>query len=214
MRPLEGKRASVIGPGHAHAAALAAVLEAAGAEVATLAEANGSAEVDILVTCPSPATQVPGGTLHEVMADVARVERWTADAGRAMQSRGGGAIVHVTGLSGLGGWPGWEASGAAFAAIHSLVGSFAVRLAGAGVRVNALVPGVSAELGATIAAAEKMPLETVRARIPSGRFLDAEALGHALLYLVHDSASYVTGEILAVDGGWDIWGRLHAAAAQ
>ena len=214
MQPLRGKRASVIGPGHAHAAALADVLAAAGADVATMADPNGSADVDILVTCPSPATQVPGGSLHEVMADVARVERWTVDAARAMQSRGAGAIVHVTGLSGLGGWPGWDASGAAFAAIHSLVGSLGVRLAPAGVRINALVPGVSAELGATIAAAESLPLEAVRARIPSGRFLDAEALGHALLYLVHDSASYVTGEILAVDGGWNIWGRLHAAAAQ
>ena len=38
------------------------------------------------------------------------------------------------------------------------------------------------------------------------------ALGTALLYLVHDSASYVPGETLIVDGGWDVWGRLHAAA--
>lgn len=213
MPSLTGKRAVVIGPGRVHAATLAEALAARGALVSEADDVTAPDDLDILVTCPSPATQAPGGRLDEALADVANVERWTAAAAAAMRRRRRGTIVHVTGLGGLGGWPGWEASAPAFAALHNLTSATAVGLAGAGIRVNALVPGITAELGATIAAATGLTLDAVRARIPAGRFLGSESLGHALVYLVHDSSSYVSGEILAVDGGWDIWGRLHAAAA-
>ena len=105
-----------------------------------------------------------------------------------------------------------RSAGAGFAAIHNLVASTAVDCARDGVRINALVAGVTADLAAAIAMERGITRDAVRARIPDGRFIDAEALGNALLYLVHDSASYVTGETLIVDGGWDVWGRLHAAA--
>lgn len=213
MPSLTGKRAVVIGPGRVYAAPLAQVLAAQGALVSEADEVPALDDIDILVTCPSPATQVPGGHLDEALADVASVQRWTTAAALAMRKRRRGAIVHVTGLGGLGGWPGWEASAPVFAALHNLTSATAVGLAGDGIRVNALVPGVTAELGATIAAATGLTLDAVRARIPAGSFLSSEALGHALIYLVHDSSSYVSGEILTVDGGWDIWGRLHAAAA-
>lgn len=210
MGSLTGKRAVVTAG--AHAAGLTAALRAHGADVERLATPDALEGIDILVTCPSPATQQPGGDFDTILADVASAERWTTAAGRSMHARNGGVIVHTTGLSGLGGWPGWQASGAAFAAIHTLVRSHAVALAPQGVRINALVPGVDAELASTIARAEGLSLDTVRARIPSGRFMDADALANALVYLVHESAGYVTGEVLAVDGGWDIWGRLHAVA--
>jgi NAD(P)-dependent dehydrogenase (short-subunit alcohol dehydrogenase family) len=212
MAALAGQRAVVVGPGRVHAAGLARALAAAGADVAELPDPEGFDGIDILVICPSRATEAPGGRLDDALREVEAAGRWTAEAARAMRQRRRGVIVHVTGLAGLGGWPGWESTGLGFAAIHNLVASTAVAVAPDGVRVNALVAGVTADLGAAIAAARGITLDAVRARIPDGRFIDAEALGNALLYLVHDSASYVTGETLTVDGGWDVWGRLHAAA--
>lgn len=213
MQSLTGKRAVVIGPGRQYAASLTQVLAAQGAQVLEDDEVPALDGLDILVTCPSPATQAPGGSLDEALIDVANIQRWSAAAADTMRKRRSGVIVHVTGISGLGGWPGWEASAPAFAAVHNLTSATAVGLAREGIRVNALVPGITAELGATIAATTGLTLDAVRARIPTGSFLSSESLGHALLYLVHDSASYVSGEILTVDGGWDIWGRLNAAAA-
>jgi NAD(P)-dependent dehydrogenase (short-subunit alcohol dehydrogenase family) len=211
MGALSGKRA-VVTEG-AYAADLVAALRAHDADVARLQAPDGLDEgIDIVVTCPSLATQHPGGDFDTILASVAAAERWTTAATRSMSARNSGAIVHVTGLSGLGGWPGWQASGAAFAAIHNLVRSHAVSLAPQGVRINALVPGVDAKMARTIAEAEGVALDTLRARIPLGRFMDAQALANALVYLVHGSASYVTGEVLAVDGGWDMWGRLYAVA--
>ena len=212
MRPLAGKHAAVVGPGRVHAAGLSQVLGDAGATVAEVVEPDGRKDLDILVLCPLPLTARPGASVDEALADVARLARWTTDAATAMAARGGGVIVHVTGLAGLGGWPGWDAAGAGFAAIHGLVAGSAVRFAPDRVRINALVAGVNAELAAAIAAEGGTSVEAVRARIPNGRFVDATDLGNALLYLVHDSAGYVTGETLTVDGGWDAWGRLHAAA--
>lgn len=211
MGSLSGKRA-VFTEG-AHAADLAAALRAYGADVSMSATPD-TLDADIVVICPSLAMQTPSDDFDASLASVAAAQRWTAAAATSMSARGQGVIVHVTGLSGLGGWPGWQAAGAAFAAIHNLVRSHAVALAPRGIRINALVPGVSAELAATIAAAQELSLATVRARIPAGSFMTAEALGNALIYLAHDSASYVTGEILTVDGGWDVWGRLHTVAAR
>jgi NAD(P)-dependent dehydrogenase (short-subunit alcohol dehydrogenase family) len=81
------------------------------------------------------------------------------------------------------------------------------------VRINALVPGVTEGQAGRLAAARDRSLDDVRHRVPAGKFLPDDALGNALLYLVHPSSSYVSGEVLVVDGGWSMWGRLHAVAS-
>ena len=171
--------------------------------------------IDILVTCPPPLTETSGPVdvrlTHTTTLEPAFL--WTVAAAKFMRPRHAGVIVHVTGLSGLGGWRGWDATGAAFAAIHNMTRSFALDLAADGLRVNVLVPGVSEALAEHIARSSGQSLEAVRTRIPLGRFMSDEAFGNALVYLVHSSSSYVTGEMLTVDGGWDTWGRLHAVAS-
>lgn len=173
--------------------------------------------VDILVTCPPPLVEdrkaAEAAGLRDVLASTVEVAfLWTVAAAALMRQRRSGAIVHVTGLGGLGGWPGWEAAGVAFAGLHNMVQSFAVDLARDTVRVNALVPGVTEAQARQIATASGKSSDAVRARIPMGTFMPEDALGNALVYLVHPSSSYVTGDALTVDGGWNIWGRLHAVA--
>jgi len=137
---------------------------------------------------------------------------WCQAVGRLMlehRSEVSSVIVNITALSALGGWPGWLAQSAAFGAVHNLTHTLAAEWANQGVRVNALVSGVTDTLMQEI---ERSRPNSVLKRIPVGRLATAQDVAKALLYLVHPAASYVSGEILRVDGGWDSWGRLHAVA--
>ncbi len=238
MESLSGQRAVVVGTASQHAAGLLRTLREAGADL-TVVDRSPAAGVtvvcdmtetgiaaamqtlgaiDILVTTPPSLVEAPtdtdAATLSAAVATVLEPAfLWTAAVAASMRVRGSGVIVHVTGPSGLGGWRGWAAAGMAFAAIHNLVESFAIDVAASGVRVNALVPGVTQRQAERIAADLRQPLDFVTRRIPLGAVLPDEALCNALLYIVHQSSSYVSGEILTVDGGWSMWGRLHAVAS-
>lgn len=173
---------------------------------------------DILVTCPPATAYLPDSAAVQIsfMDRIAEILNeayvWSAAAHPHMRQRGG-VIVHVTGLAGMGGWPGWLAAGAGFAAVHNLIQGLAVTWATERVRINGLVPGVTTEMAEHMARIAPQPsLEVVRKRIPAERLMPMEALANALLYLVNPSASFITGDLLRVDGGWDIWGRLHAVA--
>ena len=177
------------------------------------------APVDVLVTCPPDRlyqpTPDPGyAEFRALVADALdHAFLWSSAILPSMRIRQSGVIVHVTGLCGMGGWRGWVPAGAAFAAIHNLVQTLAIEVAEDGVRVNGLVPGVTETLARRIA--DNLPVEARDAldqRVPMKRWLTHDELAHALLYLVQPTSSYVTGERLVVDGGWDSWGRLYAAA--
>ena len=189
--------------------------EGAVADAVTTLEGEGR-PIDIVVTCPPPLPDVAtpsAAALRDAFAlAVEPVLAWTAAAAKAMAPRRAGAIVHVTGLAGLGGFRGRVAPGAAFAAIHNLVQNSALELAPSEVRVNALVPGVDAAESRAIAAIAGRPERDVVARIPLGLTMPETAFADALLYLVHPGSTYVSGQVLAVDGGWSTWGRLHAVA--
>lgn len=119
--------------------------------------------------------------------------------GRAMQAHGG-AMVFVASVSGITSAPRHSAYGAAKAGLMSLVRTGAVELGPSGIRVNAVAPGVvwtpriSALMG-----------EEGRARnvtnTPLRRVAQPADIAAALLFLVSDLASYVTGQTLSVDGG-------------
>lgn len=211
---LTGKHAVVGGISGAYADVVAARLRAEGARVTGgTGNVPDLTDADIVVVCPPPSVFKPGNDADVLLVAVDHAQRWTEAAATAMAARGTGVIVHLTGLPGMGGWRGWHTAGTVFSAVHSLVKTHALDLAAKGVRINALVTGVTSDLAATIAASSGLTQDDVRARIPAGRFLSPDDIGNALVYLVHDSSSYVTGETLVVDGGWDSWGRLHAAAA-
>jgi NAD(P)-dependent dehydrogenase (short-subunit alcohol dehydrogenase family) len=214
MPSLSGQRALIVGAGCPFAELLRAALADAGATVDAVpagADPSIHPEVGILVTCPPHL--IAGAGLADALATAVTPANTWATHFAARRQEAGGVIVHVTGLAGLGGWPGWDAAGVAYAALHSLTRSTAVALAPRGIRVNALVPGVDEPLAREIAAASGSTPDEVRDRIPSRRFMTDTELANALIYLVHPSSSYVSGETLVVDGGWDIWGRLAAAAA-
>ena len=119
--------------------------------------------------------------------------------GRAMQANGG-AMVFVASVSGITSAPRHSAYGAAKAGLMSLVRTGAVELGPAGIRVNAVAPGVvwtprvSAFLG-------EEGRERNIANTPLRRVAQPADIAAALLFLASDLAAYVTGQTLSVDGG-------------
>jgi 3-oxoacyl-[acyl-carrier protein] reductase len=120
-------------------------------------------------------------------------------AGIQMEARGGGAILLVTSIWGLGGATGTLAYGVAKAGLAHAVKVLALEWARKKIRVNGLAPGlVDTDMTAELSDAAR---DKMVARIPLRRAADPEELAGPALFLVSDAASYVTGEVLVVDGG-------------
>ncbi len=129
------------------------------------------------------------------------------EAARAMIAQGCGAIVNVSSIAGLSGIPGRNAYGAAKAGIASMTRSMACEWARYGIRVNAIAPGyVDTELVRRLAQAGTFDVGGLKRRIPLGRLAVPEEIAHAACFLASPQASYVTGTVLSVDGGWTAFG--------
>jgi NAD(P)-dependent dehydrogenase (short-subunit alcohol dehydrogenase family) len=125
-------------------------------------------------------------------------------AAAVMLERGGGSIVNVASISGLvaGDGPDTPSYTASKGAVVNLTRELAVRWAPRGIRVNALAPGwFPSEMTADTLASEPGK-RFITERTPLGRPGHPEELDGALLFLVSDASSYVTGQTLVVDGGW------------
>jgi NAD(P)-dependent dehydrogenase (short-subunit alcohol dehydrogenase family) len=122
--------------------------------------------------------------------------------GRHMIANGYGRIVNIASLSTFVSLFEVAAYSASKAAVASLTKSLAIEWAKHGVNVNAIAPGVF-----RTALNQKLLDETPRGqefltRTPMGRFGNVDELAGAAVFLASDAASYVTGEVLVVDGGF------------
>ncbi len=119
-----------------------------------------------------------------------------------------GASVVLTGSTAtLHGTPAFGVYAASKAAIHSLARTWAIELAGRGIRVNTLVPGSTATPGlvalAPDAAAADAMVEGMAAGIPLRRLARPEEIAAGALFLASDQSSFMTGNELVLDGGAD-----------
>jgi NAD(P)-dependent dehydrogenase (short-subunit alcohol dehydrogenase family) len=130
----------------------------------------------------------------------------TQAVARRMIAAGGGAIVNIASVGGMGGWPMRAAYNATKAGVINLTEVLATEWGPAGVRVNAVSPGVTRTEMMTDAIEQGVASEAkyVR-RIPFGRMAAPEEIASAIAFLVSDRASAVTGVNLRVDGGWVAW---------
>ena len=118
---------------------------------------------------------------------------------RPMMKAKGGAIVNLTSVVGEMGNAGQAAYAAAKAGQIGLTKSVARELASRNIRVNAVAPGyIETDMTAGLADAAKSKLQEM---IPLARLGTAEDVANAVAFLASDQASYVTGEVLRVNGG-------------
>ena len=130
---------------------------------------------------------------------------------RAMIPQQSGSVVTVASIGGMGGWPMRAAYNAAKAGVIVLNEVLATEWARHGIRLNCVSPGVTrTEMIEKAIAAGASSLDRYRNRTPIKRIAAVEEIASAVLFLVSDRASYITGENLRVDGGWVPWGNLEA----
>ena len=120
-------------------------------------------------------------------------------AARGMMKRRGGAIVNVSSIVGVHGNWGQTNYAASKAGIIGFTKSLARELGSRGVRANVIAPGY-VKTALTDAIPEDAR-ETMLANTPLGRLGDPENVAAAVRFLVSDEASFITGEVLLVDGG-------------
>lgn len=121
----------------------------------------------------------------------------------AMLAAGGGAIVNVSSIYGAAAKSAHHAYVASKHAVVGLTRSVALEYARRGIRVNALLAGVTATSG--MLQAEAVVPDIVHALVaqhPIGRMAREEEIAAAAVWLCSDAASYVTGAPIAVDGGF------------
>jgi NAD(P)-dependent dehydrogenase (short-subunit alcohol dehydrogenase family) len=164
----------------------------------------------------TPFEDYPLSTWREVMGvNIDGMFLMAQAVGRQMLAQGqGGSIVQTASIYGLVGpdpriYEGSHYLGGAIntpavyaaskAAVVGLTRWLATHWAPQGIRVNCLVPGgVSSGQNSVFA-------DKYSQRVPMGRMAQADEMTGALLYLCSAASSYVTGQVLAVDGGWTAW---------
>ena len=165
-------------------------------------------KVDILVNCAGIIKRTPTLEVTEeewsgiINTNLTGTLRASQIFGKHMIERGYGRIVNIASLNSFVALTEVAAYAASKAGVASLTRSLAVEWSKKGVTVNAIAPGVfrtdiNAKLLDSTARGKELLMRT-----PMGRFGKTEELVGAAIYLASDAASFVTGEVLVVDGGF------------
>lgn len=156
---------------------------------------------------PKPFTDITEDDYDRFLNTILKGKFFVAQAAaKAMKKRGGGAIVHtgsMWALQAIGATPS-SAYSAANAGVHALVHNLALELAPDKIRINAVAPAVvETPIYSTFLPADQVPkvLPTFNAFHPLGRIGQPADVAEAILFLLSDQSSWITGTVLPVDGG-------------
>lgn len=118
-----------------------------------------------------------------------------------------GSIINISSVTGLVGFRSSNAYGVSKAAVAMLTKTLSADLASRQIRVNAVAPGfIHTAMTANLQHHTKLEQNAFIERIPLQRFGDAIEIARAVVFLASDWASYITGAVLPVDGGWSAFG--------
>jgi NAD(P)-dependent dehydrogenase (short-subunit alcohol dehydrogenase family) len=122
-------------------------------------------------------------------------------AGAHLTARGSGSVINVASVAGLAAAPFLSSYGVAKAGVVALTKTLASEWGRAGVRVNALCPGWTAtELNRNLWDTPDGGQATI-ANVPMGRWGKAEEMAGPAIFLASDASSFMTGQVLTIDGG-------------
>jgi len=162
--------------------------------------------VDVLVNSAAVRLNAPLEQIAAVeFAEVLRVNLvgafvLTRAVTPSMRARGGGSIVHIGSALGAVAVRDFSPYVASKGGLNALARAAAVELVGDRIRVNVVSPGtIDTAISPGVTEFRRRMLEH---RIPIGRPGHVDDIAAACLYLASDAAGYVTGSVLAVDGGW------------
>jgi NAD(P)-dependent dehydrogenase (short-subunit alcohol dehydrogenase family) len=207
----------------ARCAALAAQLQAAGARTLALhCDVSRKAEVDAALAATLQAFGKVDALVNNAgifkAADFLDITEADWDAvldvnlkgsflvgqavARAMAASGGGAIVNMSSVNGRMAIPSIASYNASKGAIDQLTRVMALALADRGIRVNAVGPGtIATELARAAVLGSDEARERILSRTPLRRLGEPTEVADVVAFLLSDAASYMTGEIVYVDGG-------------
>ncbi|HEV2325208.1 MAG TPA: glucose 1-dehydrogenase [Terracidiphilus sp.] len=184
------------------------VCDRASLEALAAATLEAFGKVDILVNCAGIIRRTPTLTMAEedwkniLDTNLTGTLRACQVFGEHMIERGYGRIINIASLNSFVALTEVAAYAASKAAVVSLTRSLAVEWSKKGVTVNAIAPGVfRTELNEKLLDSTPRGQELLM-RTPMGRFGKTEELIGAAVFLASDSASFVTGQTLPVDGGF------------
>jgi NAD(P)-dependent dehydrogenase (short-subunit alcohol dehydrogenase family) len=121
---------------------------------------------------------------------------------REMVKTGGGSIVNMSSVNGVLAIPTIASYNVSKGGINQLTRVMALALAGQGVRVNAVAPGtIATELAARAVLTSEEAKAKIMMRTPMKRLGEPAEIADVVAFLASDAASYITGEIVVVDGG-------------
>lgn len=134
-----------------------------------------------------------------IAANLRSVFLFSRAAAKVMMRQRSGRIINMSSVSGLVGNPGQSNYSASKAGIIGFTQTVARELAKRKITVNAICPGfIATDMAEALGDAI---IDEVKKRIPAQRIGEADEIADAVLYLASDSASYITGQVLTVDGG-------------
>jgi NAD(P)-dependent dehydrogenase (short-subunit alcohol dehydrogenase family) len=128
----------------------------------------------------------------------------SVEAGRMMRGNGGGVIVNTSSITALQPGPAQGIYSITKAAVVNMTKAFAKEVAQHGIRVNAILPGLTKTQFAGALFTNEDIYNSAVAMIPMHRHAEPREMAGTVLYLVSDASSYTTGECIVVDGGFTL----------
>ena len=131
----------------------------------------------------------------------------TREVGRYMIAQGSGAIVNISSMAGHRGVTGGAHYASSKAALEMFTLATAVDWGRYGIRCNCVAPGlIASERSVAAWNVAGIPVETMERTIPLRRVGTSDELANAVVFLASDAASYITGQVIPVDGGPQVGG--------